>query len=52
MINFSEQVTEFLQNNQTAVVKAMMGAGVQAASSISKAELERELNEASEKTLH
>jgi len=51
-ISFSEQVSELLQGNEIAVAKAMMGAGVQAASSVSRAELEREEQEFNSRTLH
>jgi len=36
IISFSDEVSEYLQENQVAVAKAMIGAGVQAAGSISK----------------
>ncbi len=52
IISFSEEVTEFLQDNQVAVAKAMLGAGVQAASAISKAMVEAESDSAEGKTLH
>ena len=52
VITFSEEVSGFLQDNQAAVAKAMMGAGVQAASTVSKAEVEKEEQAFSERTLH
>lgn len=52
VISFSEQVADFLQDNQAAVAKAMMGAGVQAASAASRAEVEKEEQAYSERTLH
>lgn len=52
VIQFSDQVSEFLQGNEAVVAKAMMGAGVQAASSVSKAVLEKEEEEFSGRTLH
>lgn len=52
IINFSEQVAEYLQGNELLVAKAMMGAGVQAASSVSKAAVEQEEQEFNDRTLH
>ncbi|TNC82074.1 MAG: hypothetical protein C9356_05300 [Oleiphilus sp.] len=52
VIQFSEQVSEFLHGNEVVVAKAMMGAGVQAASNVSKAVLAKEEEEFNGRTLH
>ena len=52
VVTFSDEVSDFLQNNQTAVVKAMMGAGVQTASTLSKAKIDQEEKDFEERTLH
>ena len=52
VINFSEQVTELLQGNEIAVAKAMMGAGVQVASSVSRAVHDKEEQDFNDRTLH
>ena len=52
VVTFSDEVSDFLQNNQTAVVKAMMGAGVQTASTLSKAKVDQEEKDFEERTLH
>lgn len=52
VISFSDEVHSLLQGNQAAVAKAMMGAGVKAAGTVSRAELEREEREHAERTLH
>ena len=52
VIQFSDQVSEFLQGNEVVVAKAMMGAGVQAASSVSKAVLDKEEEEYRDRTIH
>lgn len=53
IIQFSEEVGEFLKGNQAAVVKAMIGAGVQAAGTLSKAVVESEESKNEEsRTLH
>lgn len=52
VISFSEEVSGFLQGKQVAVAKAMMGAGVQAASSVSKALMEKEEEELKSQTIH
>ena len=52
VVTFSDEVSDFLQGNQTAVVKAMMGAGVQTASTLSKAKIDQEEKDFEERTLH
>jgi hypothetical protein len=52
VINFSEQVADMLQGNEVAVAKAMMGAGVQAASTVSKAAADKQEQDFNERTLH
>lgn len=50
-IAFSEEVKDFLGENTSAVVKAMVGAGVQATSAITKSMAEDD-DEAVGQTLH
>lgn len=54
IISFSEEVSEFLQDGQEVVAKAMMGAGVKAASRVSRqaAAPEGEEEASAPKTLH
>lgn len=52
IINFSEDVVGFLKDNQAAVVKAMIGAGVQVAGAVSKNMAEAEAHERGDRTLH
>ncbi|MDX1451106.1 MAG: hypothetical protein R3183_01010 [Oleiphilaceae bacterium] len=52
IIRFSEEVGEFLKEHEAAIAKAMIGAGVQAASSLSKAIIEAEENADGTRTLH
>ncbi len=53
VINFSDEVSDYLKENQVAVAKAMIGAGVQAAGALSKAVMDAEDQESSEHhTLH
>lgn len=50
-ISFSEEVKEFLSENTGVVVKAMIGAGVQATSAITKSIAEEDEGQANQ-TLH
>jgi len=52
VIEFSDEVSEFLKEHKGAVVKAMIGAGVQAAGAISKALMDIEENQEADRTLH
>lgn len=52
VLQFSEEVAEFLKDNQGMVAKAMIGAGVQAAGSLSKAVVEAEEKKEENRTLH
>lgn len=52
LIDFSDEVNDFLKGNKAAVVKAMIGAGVQAAGAISKAMMDAEENQSSNRILH
>lgn len=51
-IQFSPEVESFLGEHKGTVVKAMIGAGVQAAGSISKSLMEAEEKEVRERVLH
>ncbi len=52
VIRFSDEVTEHLKEHQTAIAKAMIGAGVQAAGSISRAMVDAEEHAEGPRTLH
>jgi hypothetical protein len=52
VIDFSEEVIEFLGEHHAAVAKAMIGAGVQAAGAVSKAVMEADEKQAEERVLH
>lgn len=51
-IHFSSEVEGFLGDHKVAIAKAMLGAGVQAAGSISKSIMEAEEKEMSNRVLH
>ena len=51
-IHFSPKVTEFLKGNKAMVVRAMIGAGVQAAGALSQALMEKEPQQEAKHTLH
>jgi len=51
-IQFSEEVDGFLGEHKSAIAKAMIGAGVQAAGAISKSVLESEEKEKVKRVLH
>jgi len=52
VINFSDEVLDFLKENKVSVAKAMIGAGVQAVGSVSKAMGDLKEREEQNKTLH
>lgn len=52
VINFSDEVLGFLKENKVSVAKAMIGAGVQAVGSVSKAMGDLKEREEQNKTLH
>jgi len=53
IINFSEEVSDYLKDHQVSVAKAMIGAGVQAAGALSKSMSETEDSDTAEgHTLH
>lgn len=52
IVRFSDEVGEYLKEHQPAIAKAMIGAGVQAASNLSKAMLEAEEKGEVSQTLH
>lgn len=51
-IQFSEEVEGFLGEHKAAIAKAMIGAGVQAAGSLSRSIVEAEEKEREERILH
>ena len=52
VIDFSEEVIEFLGEHHAAVAKAMIGAGVQAAGAISKAMMDADEPQDENRVLH
>lgn len=56
IIQFSEEVGDMLKDKQAAVIKAMVGAGVQAAGALSKSAMEakasKEVEEEENRTIH
>jgi hypothetical protein len=51
-IQFSDEVENFLGEHKAAIAKAMIGAGVQAAGSLSRSAVEAEEKEREERVLH
>jgi hypothetical protein len=51
-IHFSDEVKNFLGDHKAAIIKAMVGAGVQAAGAVSKSVMEAEDKKQAERILH